>query len=305
MFVWDGENVLQETDQTGVTQAQFTDFPGYVGGLPSMHRGSASSFLGVDPQYNTRLLTSSAGTITDQTIYSSFGNEVYSSGTTANRFRFEGTYGYQKDTTFRLYVRARHLNPILGLFLSRAEFEELLQGEHPYGYAENNPVNRVDPLGLHSCKELTDCLSIQRPRCTCSGRHDSSLELMLCIFWQEDSWGPGNKGEGPGNCTKDCFEYLAGIQIGRKRRKKCDYLNKYKSYGDYIARATTCEKIWAAQDYLGCKGINHYGPPGYPVDKLLECEECIKSGNTNVAVTNDPDGYPCSVAPCCVRKVHK
>jgi hypothetical protein len=44
--------------------------------------------------------------------------------------------------------RARNYMPGVGLFLSRAGFTEQQAGEHPYGYAANNPVTGSDPSGL-------------------------------------------------------------------------------------------------------------------------------------------------------------
>ncbi len=41
--------------------------------------------------------------------------------------------------------------PGLAVFLSRVRLEEQLGGEHPYGYALNNPVTYTDPTGLQPC----------------------------------------------------------------------------------------------------------------------------------------------------------
>lgn len=45
------------------------------------------------------------------------------------------------SNTFRRYMAG------FGLWISRVGFEEQVAGEHPYGYAMNNPVNWIDPDG--------------------------------------------------------------------------------------------------------------------------------------------------------------
>jgi hypothetical protein len=47
-FLWDGLNALLETNASQVTQAHYTDNPGYWGGLVSQTRSGTSSFYGFD-----------------------------------------------------------------------------------------------------------------------------------------------------------------------------------------------------------------------------------------------------------------
>ena len=42
----------------------------------------------------------------------------------------------------------RSYSPGLARFLTQVRLEELIGGEHPYGYAQNNPVTYTDPSGL-------------------------------------------------------------------------------------------------------------------------------------------------------------
>jgi len=44
----------------------------------------------------------------------------------------------------------------LGLWLSRVGWEQQMAGEHPYGYANNNPTAVFDPSGLSPCPMLGD-----------------------------------------------------------------------------------------------------------------------------------------------------
>ncbi|MBV9852084.1 MAG: hypothetical protein JO250_20655 [Armatimonadetes bacterium] len=74
-FVWDGQNVLLDTDGSGNTQAHYTDSSGYWGGLVSQRRGSASSFFVFDPSANARALTDGQGAVTDAYVSTAFGEE--------------------------------------------------------------------------------------------------------------------------------------------------------------------------------------------------------------------------------------
>lgn len=55
----------------------------------------------------------------------------------------------------------RSYAPGLARWLTQVRLEEMLAGEHPYGYAENDPVKKSDPTGLRPCKpfEALDCYS--------------------------------------------------------------------------------------------------------------------------------------------------
>jgi RHS repeat-associated protein len=114
--------------------------------------GSATPhFTGYDGLGTVRLLTDSAGTVTDQYEYEAFGGILHSSGSTANPYRFTGE---RYDADLDLYsLRARWYNQGTGRFLTMDTYP--LNAHHPsewnrYGYVANNPVNAVDPSGLSS-----------------------------------------------------------------------------------------------------------------------------------------------------------
>ena len=112
--VWDDQNLLQERVGALVTNVQYTDYPGYWGGLSSQRRSGASGFFGFDSQGSSRILLSIGGTITDSYSFKAFGEELASGGGTANPYRYVGAFGYYRDTVNRYYVRARHLSVLDG-----------------------------------------------------------------------------------------------------------------------------------------------------------------------------------------------
>ena len=230
-------------------------------------------------------------------------------GTTVNPYRFGGQVGYRRDAPARQFVRARHLDTASGRWASRDPLNFGGGDTNLYRYSSDNPARFVDPSGLtaapSTCQQILDCLYQTRPSCTQKGKHDSSPSLMLCVFWQETSWGKDGvaSNEGPGSCTRDCFNVLKG-RDGEFPHNRCSYLNKYKTYQDFERSATQCEKMWAAQDYLSFVGLRRFGPPYPPstIKKLKNCGECIDSGarSGGPAVANDF----CYAVKCCLGGVH-
>jgi RHS repeat-associated protein len=87
--------------------------------------------------------------VTDRYTYDAFGNQLVASGATSNVNRYMGE---PFDPSLQLtYLRARYLSPVSGRFWSM----DSAQGNpfdppslHRYLYANGDPINRFDPLGL-------------------------------------------------------------------------------------------------------------------------------------------------------------
>jgi RHS repeat-associated protein len=120
--------------------------------------GGSLSFYQYDGHGSVRQLTNASGAITDAYDYDAFGNLIYRSGTTPNDYLDRGE---QLDANLGFYyLRARHLNPANGRFLSLdplegLDFEPLTL--HKYTYAAADPVNKLDPSGKQFLlEEVTD-----------------------------------------------------------------------------------------------------------------------------------------------------
>jgi RHS repeat-associated protein len=93
---------------------------------------------------STRMLTNSAGAAEATFTYDPYGNLPASTGTAATPFLFAGQYR-DAETGF-YYLRARYYDPSTAQFLTvDADVATTLS---PYGYVQENPLNRSDPGGL-------------------------------------------------------------------------------------------------------------------------------------------------------------
>lgn len=331
---WDDFGVLLETDPSLDLVNRYTKFPDEYGGLGSQHAGGASTFFGFDTSANTRVLLGAGGAVTDNYSNTAFGVELQSGSGSTNSRRFGGGVGYERDWSDWYVMDQRPYDAVNGTFPSPDELGFDAGDSNWKRYVGNNPVKWTDPKGLQAgtwdpgptppesinsrrspiagCNAVADCLNApSRPRCGCNGKPPghipNSIELMVCISWQETNRGTriGRLGQPPGGvarCTESCFDTL--VTPGRHGKDNCSYLSKYKSYGDFRRNATSCEKLWAAQDYLACVGLDGFGPPysDSMKTKLTDCEACIRGGCTNVAIANA--GYPCAIARGCVKELH-
>jgi RHS repeat-associated protein len=73
--------------------------------------------------------------------YDSFGNVTSSNSTAGFPYGFTGEW---HDFAVSVYLRARHYDPAIGIFVS----EDPLETPNRYAYVGGNPVNRVDPSGM-------------------------------------------------------------------------------------------------------------------------------------------------------------
>jgi RHS repeat-associated protein len=98
-----------------------------------------------DERGNTIALTDDSATVTDRMEYAPYGLLTHRQGTTATPFLFGGLYGIQTDSSGLLQMRARFYNPLTRRFLNA---DPARDGWNWYAYANGNPVDLVDPLGL-------------------------------------------------------------------------------------------------------------------------------------------------------------
>jgi RHS repeat-associated protein len=99
---------------------------------------------------STRLLTDQSGAVTATYVYDAYGNLTSHTGAADTPLRWNGQY--QDSSTGLYYLRARYHDPQTGQFLSIDPLTNTT-GQR-YAYADADPLDLVDPLGLHKCGVL-------------------------------------------------------------------------------------------------------------------------------------------------------
>lgn len=160
-FVYDGWNVIAETDTTHAIKRSFTwglDVTGGtltaggVGALLQIHDHDLNKtfFPAFDANGNiTALVNAGDGTVEASYEYSPFGEVLRATGAyaAANPFRFSTKW--QDDESGLLYYGFRYYNARDGRFINRDLIEEA-GGVNLYGFCGNDGVNRWDYLGQKS-----------------------------------------------------------------------------------------------------------------------------------------------------------
>ena len=153
-YLYDGESLIEERDQTNVVVSQFVY--GYFVDQPlMMKRGGQTYYYQDNGLGSIAAMTDSQGTLVERYSYDHFGRPtirnaagtVVPASLVGNPWMFAGR---QYDPESGLYQnRARYLSPLTGRFLSVDPLGPLQQGNR-YGYALQDPIDNVDPFGLEA-----------------------------------------------------------------------------------------------------------------------------------------------------------
>jgi len=150
-FVYDGNNVVQERDDVGTVEAEFTYIPAAYAQVISQRRDDDSSFYAFDGIANTVALTDDAAVVTDEYALSAWGEQRSSTGSTANSQIYKGQFlAYYNDPnagpeTSLYSTHHRNYSAKQKQFTSSDPSESDINSSR---YVKNNPINEVDPSGL-------------------------------------------------------------------------------------------------------------------------------------------------------------
>ena len=121
-----------------------------MGGL--VRHSRRNSFGTFNAQYfhqdhlgSTRVLTDSGGAVVATQTFDAYGALAAKTGVATTNIGFAGQY--RDSESGLIYLRARYYDPSTAQFLSRGPIEHITG--QPYLYANNNPVNNIDPTGLN------------------------------------------------------------------------------------------------------------------------------------------------------------
>jgi RHS repeat-associated protein len=119
--------------------------------LAHAERGTTWEYLLADALGSVRQIADANGNVTLAESYEPYGSVLSSTGTASSFFAYAGE---QVDTSGLVYLRARYMQPTLGIFLARDPWsgDQLRPGSmNGFGYVEGNPVSKIDPSG--SCSQ--------------------------------------------------------------------------------------------------------------------------------------------------------
>jgi len=161
-YLYDGDNSLQEVDQSGNTLASYT-LSDNLDEAPAQLRSGTISYYHADALGSITSLSGPTGTIANSYIYDSFGNLTASSGTLRNSFQYTGRDA-DSDIGLRFY-RARYYDQTTGRFLNEDPIG-FAGGLNFFRYVGNSPANFIDPLGL---------------RLTCTQNRTGQTTVITCV----------------------------------------------------------------------------------------------------------------------------
>ncbi|MFA7060096.1 MAG: RHS repeat-associated core domain-containing protein [Pedobacter sp.] len=138
--------VLLETNEINNVTARYTYGDSR---LSQMNHGVTSYYVYDNPGRSVVAVVNGSQAVLNSYAYNAFGDIKTSNETTPNDFLYNGER--VDDETGLVYLRKRYYDLETGRFLSKDMFSGFVaqpQSENPYPYAQNNPVNWIDPLGL-------------------------------------------------------------------------------------------------------------------------------------------------------------
>jgi RHS repeat-associated protein len=149
--------VLVEYRPSGLILVSYT----HGNDLINQTHDGESSFYHVDGLGSTKALSDNRGSLIDTYNYQAFGELLNSTGTNENKYLFAGE---QFDAILSdYYNRARYYDPATGRFTKRDNYEGQLHNPitlHKYFYANENPIDFIDPSGLTSMSDISAANSI-------------------------------------------------------------------------------------------------------------------------------------------------
>jgi RHS repeat-associated protein len=130
-----------------------------LGTRPLAQYGTAWDYLLADALGSVRQIVDGSGNVTLAESYEPYGSVLNSTGTASSIFAYAGE---QVDTSGLVFLRARYMQPTLGIFLARDPWggDQLRPGSmNGWSYGEGEPVRITDPSGLISCEMASDDLA--------------------------------------------------------------------------------------------------------------------------------------------------
>jgi len=145
-YIYDGEDILLEYNETNTLQARYTNGPGIDEPI-AMQRGGSNFFYHADGLGTVTELTDGSGATAQSYAYDAWGNIIQQTGAVENPYTYTGRE-FDAETGL-YYYRARYYDSKIGRFLQKDPIG-FRGGVNFYAYVGNNPIRFKDPFG-QSC----------------------------------------------------------------------------------------------------------------------------------------------------------
>jgi len=246
-LVWIANDIAEERDASNSVRKRY-----FRQGFSVVSQSStASYFYTRDHLDSIRELADSSGAIQTRYDYDSYGRQTKLGGTIDADFGFTGHY-YHRASGLNLTLH-RAYSADLGRWISREpkpDSELRKDGPNLYAYVENNPVGRIDPLGLASTEPYP-------PPTPTPGPSSPSLGLPGPVPGPPPA-SPGSScpcGPPPGSLPQDRIcSFPANFLNGNPHMKEC------------------CRKHDECYTAHGCRANSWLRPGCWP-----ECDKCNKA----------------------------
>ena len=144
-YVHDNEDILWVLDAGGDIVSEYTHGPGFDAPL-SVRIDNKSYYLHADRMGNIVLVTNTDGSVVCRYSYMPFGEFEEEGGDKKNIHFFNGKL-YDAESGLYYFIN-RYYDPSVGRFVQEDPIKVSLDQPNLYVYVGNDPLNRVDPLGL-------------------------------------------------------------------------------------------------------------------------------------------------------------
>jgi len=162
-FLYDNEDIIGEYDLSGMLKAKYRHGQKVDEPVAIIIDGEIYYYT-FDGIGSVSELTDSSGASRERYIYGAFGNLV-NPRVMVNSYEYTGRkYDYESGL---YYYRSRYYNPCIGRFVTTDPLG-FKGGVNFYLYAENNPLNYIDPFGL---KTDWKCLFWRLFQCAIENAH--------------------------------------------------------------------------------------------------------------------------------------
>jgi len=132
-------------------------------------------------------LGDSTGTLQTQYTYEPFGSATQTGQANTNSYKYTGR---EDDGTGLYYYRARYYHPRLQRFISEDPIGFKGGDINIYGYAQNDPMNGIDPLGLETGAVTTQSSLLSFCNCPNTPSGPSGVSCPLNIGQAQQSYNP-------------------------------------------------------------------------------------------------------------------